>query len=128
MEVLVRDYDLEVNQFKGYEKIKDRQLADINRCRKTKYISVIDESDYTINKDGNPEMKKKPQEEYDDFVANIREEMNKDAIEIIDEGYGSGEDEIEWHITGVIMSQEIDGAIAGIIEIETCVRTKETEG
>ncbi len=73
MEVLVRDYDLEVNQFNGYEKIKDRRLADINRCRKTKYISVIDESDYTINKDGNPEIKKKPQEEYDDFISGLRE-------------------------------------------------------
>ena len=30
---------------------------------------------------------------------------------------GSGQDEIEYHIIGIVMSQEIDGTIAGIAEL-----------
>lgn len=70
-------------------------------------------------------MTKASQKEYDDFVSKIRQEVKRDEIRIIDEGYGSGENELEWHIS--FMSEASKDGCACVVEIDTCVRTNDGE-
>ena len=90
-----------------------------------RFIVVLEESGYTINADGNAEMTNAAQKEYDDFVSKIRQDVTSREIQIIDEGYGSDEDELEWHIT--FWSGVPEHECAGILEIDTCVRTEKSE-
>ena len=76
-----------------------------------------------MNHEGHPEMLRDVQQEYDDFVAKIRLGIEEDDIEILDEGYGEGEDELEWHIT--VCAKSPDKEFAAVLEIDICVRTEE---
>ena len=123
MHILKRDYDVEIDKIKGIEKLERDQLKKIDKCKLTREIVVLDETGYTINADGNPEMTQESQEEYNEFISKIRQELSRKDTKILDEGYGIGEDELEWHITACFMDPDI--GIVGIIEIDTCVRTDE---
>ena len=125
MKILKREYDLSVSEVKGYEMLLKEQVEHVDSCNLTRFIVVLDESEYTINKEGCPEMTQSVQKEYDDFVAKIREMTNIDKITVFDEGYGTDEDELEWHISGGVKNT-VNGEIVDIIVFETCVRTEES--
>ena len=91
----------------------------------TRIITVLDETRFTINEDGDPEMTQAAQEEYDEFVSDIRQKIMRNEITILDEGYGEDEDELEWHITCCIMNPAAKNGIGIIWEIDTCVRAEE---
>lgn len=126
MQILERNYDLKVSEIKGFEKLSAGQAAHIDKCKLTRYIVVLDKSQYIINAEDYPEMTQAAQEEYDDFISKIRQEISMDEIRVLDEGYGIDEDELEWHITGCVTDKEND-EIVGIIEIDTCVRIDEID-
>ena len=128
MEILKREYTVEVNKIKGYEKLEQDQVSEIKDGNLFRFIVVLDDTRYTINAEGDPEMTKVAQEEYDDFISKIRQKIMDDGISILDEGYGVDEDELDWHITGYVMNPKTEGKIAGLIEFDTCVRTKENDG
>ncbi|SEQ39526.1 hypothetical protein SAMN02910369_01685 [Lachnospiraceae bacterium NE2001] len=127
MKILKREYDISVENIKGYEKLESDKIKEIKKCKLYRFIVVLDESQYIINNDGYPEMTRTAQEEYDDFVNNIRERIIKDNIKIIEEGYGLDEDELDWHITVCYINPEDEQCIDHIIEFDTCVRTEETD-
>ena len=127
MKILKREYDISVENIKGYEKLESDKIKEIKKCKLYRFIVVLDESQYIINNDGYPEMTRTAQEEYDDFVNNIRERIIKDNIKIIEEGYGLDEDELDWHITACYINPEDEQSIDHIIEFDTCVRTEETD-
>ena len=114
-----RQYDVSADKIKGYEKLDPEESADVGACKLMRYIVVLDETGYTIKSDGNAVMTKASQEEYDDFVSKIQQEVAGGEYKIIDEGYGSGEDELEWHITFTKDTR------AGIMEIDTCARAED---
>ena len=122
--VLNRDYDVTADKIKGIDKIEH---SDIEHFKLTRYIALVDETCYTVREDGNAELTRAAQEEYDDFVQKIRQEMQRDGIQVIDEGYGEGEDELEWHLTACIMKADEDDAVGCVLEIDTCIRTEEPE-
>ncbi|SEA17034.1 hypothetical protein SAMN05216349_1065 [Oribacterium sp. KHPX15] len=124
--ILERNYDIAINQIKGNEKVNSEQ-AYVDKGKLYRYIVVLDKSRYKINAAGNPEMAPNAQKEYDEFVDGIRHKMLNDKLTILDEGYGTGEDELEWHITASLMDSETDNRIVGIIEIDTCVRIESLE-
>ena len=122
MQILKREYNtMAVSKIKGYDKLDPEQTAGIDKCDLTRFIVLLDENEYTVNEDGEPEMTKSGQEEYDGFVDSIRRMLTREEIRILDEGYGEGEDELEWHITGGVVDPK-NGGIAGIFGFETCVR------
>lgn len=125
IKIIERKYDIPAAKIKGYEKLDQGQLEDIGDCKLIRYIAVLDNSDYTIDETGTAMMTKASQKEYDDFVQKIRQEVERDGIRIIDVGYGSGENELEWHIS--FMSEAAKDGCAGIVEIDTCVRTNDEE-
>jgi len=125
MKIIKRKYDIPVEKIKGYEKFDQGQLEDIGNCKLIRYIAVLDKSNYTINETGAAVMTKASQKEYDDFVSRIHQDVKRDGIRVIDEGYGSGENELEWHIS--FMSETAEDGCAGIVEIDTCVRTNDGE-
>ena len=122
VKILERNYDVTSDKIKGIDKLED---PNVKNCKLSRFIVTIGEDGYIINEDGNPEMTQKGQAEYDDYVSKIRESMVRDEIRILDEGYGEGEDELEWHITACIMREDDD--VGGIYEIDTCVRTRDEE-
>jgi len=128
MEILKREYTVEANKIKGYEKLEQDQVSEIKDGNLFRFIVVLDDTRYTINEEGDPEMTKDAQEEYDDFISKIRQKIMDDGINILDEGYGADEDELEWHITGYVLNPKAEGKIAGLIEFDTCVRIKENDG
>ena len=125
LKILHRDYDTAVYQIKGSDKLKPEQTAAIDDCKVTRIITVLDETRFTINEDGDPEMTQAAQEEYDEFVSDIRQKMMRNEITILDEGYGEDEDELEWHITCCIMNPASKSGIGAVWEIDTCVRAEE---
>lgn len=125
MKIIERTYDIPVEKIKGYEKFDLGQLEGIGDCKLIRYIAVLDNSDYTIDETGTAMMTKASQKEYDGFVSKIRQEVKRDGIRVIDEGYGSGENELEWHIS--FMSEVAKDGCAGVVEIDTCVRTNDEE-
>lgn len=127
MKIHSRDYDIEPKEAKGADRLTKEELDSINNCKLTKQIVVLDKSRYFINSDGEPEMTKEAQEEYDDFISGLREMLLSEKIRIIDEGFGEGEDELDWHITGCAIVPELDNKIAGIVEVDTCVMTDDEE-
>ena len=128
MEILKREYTVEANKIKGYEKLEQDQVSEIKDGNLFRFIVVLDDTRYTINEEGDPEMTKDAQEEYDDFISKIRQKIMDDGINILDEGYGADEDELEWHITGYVLNPKAEGKIAGLIEFDTCVGIKENDG
>ena len=123
MKILEREYDIAVNDIKGYEKLAPGQAEGVDKCKLTRFIAILDETQFTINDEGFPEMTKAAQEEYDDFVAKIRHTIISHDMIIIDEGYGVNEDELEWHVSGYAVSDE-DNRITGFMEIDTCARAE----
>lgn len=93
--LLCRNLPIAVSEAKGFEKLGEEQTADIDTCKLTRCIVVLDESQYIVNAEGNPEMTQAAQTEYDDFVVKLRQEFIKNDITILDEGYGADEDELE---------------------------------
>ena len=65
------------------------------------------------------------QKEYDDFVSKIRQDMKRATLEIIDEGYGENDDELEWHIRGGFKKMTGNDGFAAIVAFEVCVRAEE---
>ncbi|MCR4616802.1 MAG: hypothetical protein K5669_01305 [Lachnospiraceae bacterium] len=122
MKIHKRDYSDAFDRIKGSEKIGPERIEKIEECELTLFIVALDESEYMINTDGNPEMTEASQGEYDSFIVQLRESMIRDEIRILDEGYGTGEDELEWHITGGFIKADSDDIVA-IIEVQTCVRS-----
>ncbi len=128
MKILQRDYNkLDVSKIKGIEKLENAETVIIDDSILTRFIVVLDDSQYYVNADGEPEMTKDAQKEYDEFVAQIRQTYMRDEITVIDEGYGANEDELEWHITGGVIDPEDETHFIGIYETDTCVRTEEGE-
>ena len=127
MKILNRDYEIDASQAKGFEKLRKDQTVNIEKCKLMRCTVVLDESQYRVNEEGCPEMTQASQKEYDEFVFSLRQRFIHDEIMILDEGYGEDEDELEWHITGCVTSKEDKGAILGIIEIDTCVRTEDLD-
>ncbi len=128
MKILQRDYNkLDVSKIKGIEKLENVKSVIIDDSILTRFIVVLDDKQYCVNADGEPEMTQDAQKEYDDFVAKIRQMYMRDEITVIDEGYGANEDELEWHITGGVIDPEDETHFIGIYETDTCVRTEEGE-
>ena len=127
LKILEKKYDISADKIKGHEKLDPEQLKEIGDCKLIRYITLLDETGYTVNADGNAEMTKASQKEYDDFVLKIRRELMRDGIRIIDEGYGSDENELEWHITFTGVAKEAENGCVSVFEIETCVRTNDVE-
>lgn len=125
IKIIERKYDIPVGKIKGYEKLDLGQLEGIGDCKLIRYIAVLDNSNYKIDETGTAMMTKASQKEYDDFVSKIRQEVKRYGIRIIDDGYGSGENELEWHIT--FMGKEAEDGCVGVVEIDTCVRTNDGE-
>lgn len=125
--ILSRDYDIDVSRVKGIEKLNPEEIQQIENCKLTRYIVILDESQYSEAENGYLEMTKKSQEEYDEFIAKMHQTMMRDGIRILDEGYGADEDELEWHITGCVVDTEDNDRIVGIMEVNTCVRTEEPD-
>lgn len=122
--ILTRHYNVSVDKIKGVEKLDQGKLMD-HEASLSCYTVVLDKTRYTINADGKPEMTKAAQEEYDEFISKIHQwytEYDSDLAGTLDEGYGEGEDELDWHITGYSMWED---NIVGVVEIDTCVRTEE---
>ena len=126
MKIHKRDYSDAFDRIKGSGKIGPERIDKIEECELTLFVIALDESEYMINAEGNPEMTEASQAEYDSFTAQIRESMIRDEIRILDEGYGAGEDELEWHITGGFIKPDSDDIVA-IIEVQTCVRTDDRD-
>ncbi len=124
MKILKRDYDVAVNKIKGIEKLESEYMEDTHMGKLSRFIVVLDETGYKINADGEPEMKEDAQREYDEFVAKIREKMDREEFRILDEGYGTGEDELEWHISAYVLD-EMENIKGDILEIDICVRIDE---
>ena len=127
MKILKREYDVALSEIKGVNKLGKDQVENTDGCKLTRFVILLDETRYTINEDGNPEMTQAAQQEYDEFIDKIRQEMMRGEIKIIDEGYGTGEDELEWHITAGVLDSDKNEIINGIMEFETCVRTEESD-
>ena len=125
--ILERNYDIAVDQIKGHEKVDPEQTNHIDNGKLYRYIVVLDKTRYVINADGKPEMTLHAQKEYDEFVDNIRHIIMNDEFTILDEGYGAGEDELEWHVTCCLTNPDRDTCIEGILEIVTCVRIESIE-
>ena len=125
--ILERNYDIAVDQIKGHEKVDPEQTNHIDNGKLYRYIVVLDKTRYVINADGKPEMTLHAQKEYDEFVDNIRNKIMNDEFTILDEGYGAGEDELEWHVTCCLTNPDRDTCIEGILEIVTCVRIESIE-
>ncbi len=124
MKILKRDYDVAVNKIKGIEILESEYMEDTHKGKLSRFIVVLDETGYSINADGEPEMTEDAQREYDEFVTQIRKKMDREEIRILDEGYGTGEDELEWHITACVID-DMGGILGDILEIDVCVRTDE---
>ena len=125
MKILHRDFDIAVSKIKGFEKLENNLARDVDTCKLIRFIVLLDETQYTVNSDGSPEMTQEAQKEYDEFTSNIRRAlMCHEKINILDEGYGMDVDELEWHITGYVMNAE---GIIGIMEIDTYVRTDDPD-
>ncbi len=122
MHILKRDYDVTTDKIKGIEKLNPEQVKIIDKCKLSREIVVLDETRYILNDDGEPVMTRDAQKEYDEFVSHIRETLIREDTKVLDEGYGVGEDELEWHITACVMDNT-DSEVVGIMEIDTCVRT-----
>ena len=127
MKILNRDYEINVNEVKGFEKLREEQTSNIDKCKLIRCTVVLDETQYTVNKEGCPEMTQASQKEYDELVFSLRQRFLQNEISILDEGYGVDEDELEWHITGCVINNEDKISILGIIEIDTCVRTEDPD-
>jgi hypothetical protein len=128
MKILQRDYNkLDVSKIKGIEKLENVKSVIIDDSILTRFIVVLDDKQYCVNADGEPEMTQDAQKEYDDFVAKIRQMYMRDEITVIDEGYGVDEDELEWHITVGLVDPEDENHFIGLYETDTCVRTEEGE-
>lgn len=125
LKIIERKYDIPIEKIKGYKKLKKEQLGSISKCKFIRYIAALNETEYTIDTSGIAVMTKASQKKYDDFVLKIHNEVTSGGIRIIDEGYGAGENELEWHIT--FMGKEAEDVYAGGVEIDTCVRTKDGE-
>ena len=123
MKIIKRDYSDASDRIKGVDKIGKDRIKTIKDCELTLCIITLDENEYTVNADGNPEMTEASQKEYDSFISKIREGLISDGIKIIDEGRGEGEDELDWYITAGFIRRNNDN-ILGIIEIQICVRTE----
>ena len=89
------------------------------------FTVILKKEAYTINADGEPEMTCRAQKEYDDFVFKIRNDSIRDYIEIVEEGYGENEDELEWHVTGCVRKKTEQDSIEAIVEFEVCVRKED---
>ncbi len=124
MHILKRDYDVATDKIKGIEKLNPEQVKIIDKCKLSRGIVVLDETRYILNDDGEPVMTRDAQKEYDEFVSHIRETIIREDTKVLDEGYGVGEDELEWHIT-VCVIDDTNSMVVGIMEIDTCVRTDE---
>ena len=72
-------------------------------------------------------MTRQAQKEYDNFLSSMRQEMTRDNMEILEEGAGEDEDELEWHITGCLMKKGVEKGIGAIVEFDIGVRTEEKE-
>ena len=125
IKIIERKYDIPVEEIKGYEKIDQGPLEGIGECKLIRYIAVLNSSNYTIDETGAAVMTKASQKEYDDFVQKIHNEVTSNGVRIIDEGYGVGKNELEWHIT--LMGKEAEDGYVGVVEIDTCVRTNDGE-
>ena len=125
MKIFEREYDIDIEKVKGFEIIDPNFLQGIEKCKLTRFIVALDNTQYTIDSEGNPEMTDDAQSEYDDYVSRLRDMLIMDKIRILDEGYGKEENELEWHITCCILNPENSGALA-IWEIDTCVFTDES--
>lgn len=121
LKILSREYDVPIEKIRGHEQLEADEIELIDDCKQICYIAVLGKDGYTINDDGNAEMTKDAQEDYDNFVAQIRQRVITDEIEIMDEGYGVGECELEWHITLVSADK------TRLIEINTSIRTDNAE-
>ena len=124
MHILKRDYDVTTDKIKGIEKLNPEQVKKIDKCKLSREIVVLDETRYFLDADGEPVMTRDAQKEYDEFVSHIREAFIREDTKILDEGYGVGEDELEWHITTYVFD-DTNSMVVGIMEIDTCVRTDE---
>ena len=125
MKIYEREYDLDIEKAKGFDKMDQNLIRGIEKFKLTKFIVTIDETQYTLDSDGNPEMNFEAQTEYADYVSKLRSMLIMDKIRILDEGYGEDENELEWHATCCILNPEDSGAVA-IWEIDTCVRTDDS--
>ena len=124
MHILKRDYDVAIDKIKGVEKLNPEQMKKIDKCKLSREIVVLDETRYILNADGEPIMTRDAQKEYDEFVSHIREAFIREGTQVLDEGYGVGEDELEWHIT-VCVTDDTNSRVIALMEIDTCVRTDE---
>lgn len=124
MHILKRDYDVAIDKIKGVEKLNLEQMKKIDKCKLSREIVVLDETRYILNADGEPVMTRDAQKEYDEFVSHIREAFIREGTQVLDEGYGVGEDELEWHIT-VCVTDDTNSRVIALMEIDTCVRTDE---
>ena len=125
VKILERDYDIDLSEVKGIEKLEPEQTAGILECKRTRFIVIPAEEKITVNEDGDSEMTAEAQTEYDGFVSQVRQRFIREDIWILDEGFGEGEDELEWHITGCVVNPKNEESVVGIMEIDTCVRTEE---
>ena len=75
MEILKREYTVEANKIKGFEKLEQDQASEIKDGNLFRFIVVLDDTRYTINAEGDPEITKDAQEEYDDFISKIRQKI-----------------------------------------------------
>ena len=127
VEIRKKEYDVAPEKIKGYEKIKNEDTEDLKECKLFRFTAVLNRDGYTINADGEPEMTRQAQKEYDDFLSSMRQEMTRDSMEILEEGAGEDEDELEWHITGCFMKKGVEKGIGAIVEFDVCVRTEDED-
>ncbi|MCR4717783.1 MAG: hypothetical protein K5656_11455 [Lachnospiraceae bacterium] len=120
----IKEYDMSICDIKGYERIKDSLNDEIESCKVIRAVVMLDQSRYLINDNGEYEMTFKAQKEYDDFIMKYHGTMDREEMHVVDEGYGCGEDELDWHITACVQNEE--GYVNGVVEVQVCVRADET--
>ena len=122
MQIHKKEYDVSPKKLLGYRKIEESTKSHLEEAQIIRFVVELDESQYYINSDDEPEMTEEAQKEYDDFVSNISDYLDSKLLDVIDEGNGEGDEELDYHITAVIGSESDEESSCQALELQVVAR------
>ena len=122
MQIHKKEYDVSPKKLLGYRKIEESTKSHLEEAQIIRFVVELDESQYYINSDDEPEMTEEAQKEYDDFVSNISDYLDSKLLDVIDEGNGEGDEELDYHITAVIESESDEESSCQALELQVVAR------
>ncbi len=123
MKIQERDFDLSPDEIKGLDIIPENRRRHVEKAKAVRFVVYLDEGEYFINAEGEPEMTIETQKEYDAFVFGTSGLFHDRGFEIVDEGYGEGEDELEFHLTALAADEPGTAVTTPVIEMRIAVRS-----